>query len=109
MIVEDFQVATGRYFAHRRRVPTVTLVTVWALHEDARIAQTLGKHLTTDVVQPYALSDMATRLLDYVVPVDVRQQPKAEPERNGIRFQSVRVCLRYMCKGSLTVPSWKDL
>lgn len=59
-------------------MPAVPLVAVGALHEDARVAETLGKHLAADVVQPDALADVAARLLDHLVAVHVRQQPEAE-------------------------------
>lgn len=59
-------------------MPAVPLVAVGALHEDARVAETLGEHLAADVVQPDALTDMAARLLDHLVAVHVRQQPEAE-------------------------------
>ena len=51
LVVEDLEAAAGRDLADGRRVEVVVVVAVAALHEDAAVAETLGEHLATDVVQ----------------------------------------------------------
>lgn len=45
---------TWRDLADRGRVPTITLITVGALHKDGAVAETLGKHFSSNVIQPDA-------------------------------------------------------
>ena len=78
LVIEDLQVATGWYLADGGRMPTVTLIAIWALHEYARIGQALCEHLSTDVVKSGPFADMPSRLLDHGVPIHVRQQAQAE-------------------------------
>lgn len=47
-------VLTWRYLADGGRMPAVTLVAVGALDKDGAVAETLGKHLSPNVVQPHA-------------------------------------------------------
>ena len=51
LVVEDLEAAAGRDLADGRRVEVVVVVAVAALNEDAAVAETLGEHLATDVVQ----------------------------------------------------------
>lgn len=69
---------TRWYFTHRCRMPPVPLITVRALHEDARVAQTFGKYLTANVVQPDTLADVTSSLFHHLIPVHIRQQAKTE-------------------------------
>jgi len=32
-------------------MPSITLVAVWALNEDSTVAETFGKHFSTDIIQ----------------------------------------------------------
>lgn len=50
-VIEDPQRATGRDFAHRRRVEVMVVVTVARLHEDRGVRETLGIDLAIDVIQ----------------------------------------------------------
>lgn len=52
--MEALLVLTWRYLADGGRVPAVTLVAVRALDKDGAVAETLGKHLSPDVVEPDA-------------------------------------------------------
>lgn len=47
---------TGWDLADCCRVPAVVLVAVRTLYEYRAVAQTFGKHLTTDIVQPNTFS-----------------------------------------------------
>lgn len=51
---EALVVLTWRYLADGGRMPAVTLVAVGALDKDGAVAETLGKHLSPNVVQPHA-------------------------------------------------------
>lgn len=64
-------------------MPTIALIAVRALNENARIAQTLGKHFAADVVQTDALANVTARLLDHLVAIDIGQQPQTEALRIG--------------------------
>lgn len=86
LIVEDLQVASGRNLADSCRVPPVAWITVGALNENARVAETFGKHFAADVVQPNAFSNMSSRLLHDFVAIHVRQQ--SEAEALGVRWIS---------------------
>lgn len=44
---------TWRDLADSGRVPTITLITVGALDKDSTVTETLCKHLSSDVIQPY--------------------------------------------------------
>lgn len=49
-----FRTHTWRDLADRGRVPTVALVTVGALDKNGAVAETLGEHFSSDVVQSHA-------------------------------------------------------
>jgi len=84
LIVEYFQCALGRDFTHGGRVEPVMKVTVARLHEDRRIAQTFGEHFAADVVEVYALADVAACVLDCGVPVDVGHAAETESIAAGV-------------------------
>jgi hypothetical protein len=50
-VVEDLERAAGRDLAHGGRVEVVVVVALARLHEDAAVAEALGKHLPANVVQ----------------------------------------------------------
>ena len=62
-------------------MPSKSLVAIRRLHEDGRLGKTFGEDLSPDVVEADALADVAPRLLQHSVPVHVRQQSEAEPEK----------------------------
>lgn len=43
-------ILTGWYFTNSGWMPTITLITIRTLHENARIGQTFGKYFTTDII-----------------------------------------------------------
>lgn len=62
-------------------MPAVALIAVRTLHEYARIAQALGEHFATNVVQANSFADVPARLLDHLVAIDVREEAQAEALR----------------------------
>lgn len=72
---------TWWYFANGGRMPTITLIAVWTLHEDTRVGQTLGEHLTADIVQSDTFADVSPGLLDHRVAIHIGQQAEAEALR----------------------------
>lgn len=72
---------TWRDFANGGRMPAITLVAVRALDKDGRIAQTLGKHLSANIIEADTFADVATGLLHYRIPVHVRKESEAEANR----------------------------
>ncbi len=48
--------------AHGGGVPVIALVAVGTLHEDGGVAETLGEHFASDVVEPHAPTCGKTRL-----------------------------------------------
>jgi hypothetical protein len=89
LILEYLQIAAGRNFAHRRRMPAVTLVAIGRLDEYRRIRQTLGEYFAADVIQSHAFANVTSRLLNHRVSIHVRQQ--AQTETLGI----ARICVDY--------------
>ena len=79
LVVEYLEVAAGRDLADGGWVPEVAVVAVGRLDEDRGVGQTLGEHLAAVVVELDAAADVLPGLLHHVVPVDVGEQPQAEP------------------------------
>jgi len=52
-------------------MPAIALVAVRALDKDGGVAQTLGKHLSANIVKADTFADVATGLLHYWIPVHV--------------------------------------
>lgn len=67
-------------------MPAVPLIAIRTLHKDARVAETLGKHLAANIIQSHPLADVAPRLFHHLVPVHVGQQAQAE----ALRIRGVR-------------------
>lgn len=59
LVVEDLQVTSWRNLADCGGVPAIALVTVGALDKDGAVAETLSKHFSSNVVQPYSTADMS--------------------------------------------------
>lgn len=78
LIIEDFQVASGRNFAHCWRMPSVSSITIWTLNKYTTIAETLCKYLSSNVIQPHAFSNVASSCFHGWVTVDVREYSEAE-------------------------------
>lgn len=60
LVVEDLEAAAARDLAHGGGVEAVVVVAVAALHEDAAVAQALGVHLASYVVQVNACQKTST-------------------------------------------------
>ncbi len=60
-------------------MPVVPHVRVGTLHENTRLGLTLGVHLPSHVEQVHPFPHVSPRLLNLLVPVDVGEEPKAEP------------------------------
>lgn len=84
LIVEDFQRALRRNLTYSGRVEAVVKVTVPRLDEHGRVAEALGKHFATDVVEVDTLADVATRVLYGRVSVHVGHPTQAEAVRRGV-------------------------
>jgi len=82
LIIKDLEITAGWYFADGGGVPAVTLVAVGRLNEDGRLGEAFGEHLSSDVVETDAASDVPPRHLYRTRPVDVRK--KAETESLGV-------------------------
>lgn len=78
LIVENFQAAPAGDLADSGRMEAVMVVAVPALHKDAAVAQALGIHFSSNVVQVDAFSDMSPGVFYCGVPVNVGEQPEAE-------------------------------
>ena len=87
LVVEYLEVAAGGDLADCGGVPSVAYVGVRALDEDAaRLTRALGEDLPAHVEEANPAPDVASRLLDDGVPVDVGEEAKAEAfGRAGVR------------------------
>jgi len=83
LVIEDLQIAAGRYLTDGGRMPAVSLVAIRALYKDGRVAQAFGEHLAANIVQPHALANVTARLLDDLVAIHIGQQAEAEALRIG--------------------------
>lgn len=57
LVVEDLEAAAARDLAHGGGMEAVVVVAVAALHEDAAVAQALGVHLASYVIQVHACQE----------------------------------------------------
>ena len=79
LVVEDLEMAPRGDLADGGGVPAVADVGVGALDEDAaRLARALCEDLASDVEETHPSPDVAPRLLDDGVPVDVGEEAQAE-------------------------------
>lgn len=60
---------TWRYFANCRWMPTITLIAIRTLHENAGVTQTFGENFTANVVQADTFANVTARLLDHLITV----------------------------------------
>jgi len=93
---------TWRYFANGSRMPAVTLITIRALHKDARIGQTLCEHLAADVIQSDALTDMSPSLLHYCITVYIGEQTETKTLRIARIGEAVHCYTRLRCMKRFT-------
>ena len=71
LCVEYLQCAVWWNLADGGRVPAVVLVTVWRLHEDCGVRQTLGDHVSIVMIELDTFTNVLPGLLHDAVPVEV--------------------------------------
>lgn len=59
-------------------MPAIALIAVGALDEYGRVGQTLGKHLSTDVIQTDTFADVSSRLFHGCIAVHVGEQSQTK-------------------------------
>lgn len=64
-------------------MPAVALITVGTLNENARITETLGEHLTANIIQSNALANVSTRLFHHLVAIHIWEQAETKALRIG--------------------------
>lgn len=74
LVVEDLKAASRWNFTDCGGMKAMMVVTVTTLYENAAVAQTLGKDLTSNVIQMYTFTDMTSGILNGGVSIDVREQ-----------------------------------
>lgn len=62
-------------------MPTIALVAVGALDEDGRVAEAFGENLAANIVKADTLADVTPRLLYHGIPINIREETKAEALR----------------------------
>ena len=77
--VEYLEGAVGRDLADGCGVPAMVLVTVWRLHKDCGVGETLGNDVPVIVIELHSLANVLPGLLHDAAPVQVGEKSQAEP------------------------------
>lgn len=78
LIVEDLEAAAAGDLADGSGMEAMVVVAIPALHENAGVTQTLGVHLSSNIIQVNTFANMAAGILDCGVAVDIGQKAQAK-------------------------------